>query len=108
MRRSRNRDDRDRYADAAKAMRWAMSRFDAKRSEAKWSAADTDVFHTVLRHIGTYSRVWDAMSVKELSRLSGRHERTCARSMKKLDEHDVIDWVRGDGRDWSEVYLLYV
>ena len=73
MRRSRDRKDRDRLEDVFPAMRRAMSLFDTlhRSKVVHWSPSDWQVLHTLLRHIGTYTRLWDAMSIKELSRLSG-------------------------------------
>jgi hypothetical protein len=107
VRGSRAKSDRDRFVDAGQAMRRSMKRFNDARVEdgVRWSPADVRMFHVLLGYIGTYSRTWNAMSVKQMAGLSGLHVRTVTRSMSKLEDHGVIEWVRGDGRDWSEVYL---
>jgi hypothetical protein len=99
------RRDRDRYAEAAKAMRWAMSQFDAMQSEAKWSPAETHLFHIALAVTGSYSRLWQVVTLPMLSKLTGRDRRTCARALQKLDAYGVIEYEPGLGREWSRLSL---
>ena len=107
MRSYRTKKDRDRFEEAGLAMRCAISRFDEalRTKEVRWSPSDVRMFHFLLSFIGTWSRTWNAMSVKRIAEMTGLHARTVTRSMKKLDEHGVIEWERGDGWDWSEVRL---
>jgi hypothetical protein len=99
------RRDREKYEVAAKATRWAFRLYIDARDEARWTKADLDVFLAVVACTGTYSKVWEWITVRLIAELTGRHPRTCSKSLHKLDAHDVISFDGGIGREWSRVSL---
>ena len=84
-------------------MRWAFALY--AKAEVRWTQADAEVFHTVIGCTAGYSKVWEWVTLRVLAELSRHDRRTCQLSLHRLDEHNVISWQPGDGREWSRVAL---